>query len=80
MSPSNGATVAQRMAKYFGGLRTVKHLKQVTAATPAPAAAWQDAVCILVTTISGIIEAFGGESPFGVYIVDKCTIPGPNEQ
>ncbi len=57
----------------------MKHMKQLTAAAPAPAAAWQDAVCILVSTINGIIEAFGGESPFGGYVVDKCTIPAAEE-
>jgi hypothetical protein len=53
----------------------VKHIKHVS--TPAKAAAWQDAVCILVNTLNGILEAFGGDSPFGGYIVDKCTIPDP---
>lgn len=53
----------------------MKHIKRVS--TPARAAAWQDAVCLLVKTINGILEAFGGSSPFGGYIVDKCTIPTP---
>lgn len=57
----------------------MKHIKQLSVKTPAPAAAWQDAICILVSTINGILEAFGGESPFGGYIVDKCTIPTPND-
>lgn len=57
----------------------MKHVKRVTQSAPAAAAAWQDAVCIFVTTINGILEAFGGESPFGGYIVDKCTIPTGND-
>ena len=74
MSPWEWANGA-RLVKKSGGSGTVKHVKQLSAAAPAPAAAWQDAVCILVTTINGIIEAFGGESPFGGYVVNKCTIP-----
>jgi hypothetical protein len=60
-----------------GGFPTVKHIRPVSLNVPARAAGWQDAVCILVTTINGILEAFGGASPFGGYIVDKCTIPAP---
>jgi len=54
----------------------VKHIKRVS--TPARAAAWQDAVCLLVKTMNAILEAFGGASPFGGYVVNKCTIPTPN--
>lgn len=57
----------------------MKHVRPLSTKAPARAAAWQDAVCILVTTINGILEAFGGASPFGGYIVDKCTIPTPED-
>jgi len=56
----------------------VKHVRCISSSAPAPAAAWQDAVCIFVGLLNGLLEAFGGTSPFGGYIVEKCTIPTPN--
>lgn len=56
----------------------MKHINSVSVKAPAAAAAWQDGICIFVKTLNGIIEAFGGQSPFGGYVADKCTIPTPN--
>lgn len=56
----------------------MKHLNPMTHALPGKAEQWMDVVCALAVTVNSLLQFFGGESPFFMYVEDKCDIPQPN--
>lgn len=56
----------------------MKHIRSLSQSSPARAAAWQDVVCAIMMAFNAILEAFGGASPVGSLIHEKCYIPTPN--
>lgn len=56
----------------------MKHLARMTVTTPKPAAEWQEILCSVAVAFNAIMGFFGGASPLGLYIEDKCNIPQPN--
>ncbi|MBI2421604.1 MAG: hypothetical protein HYV27_02160 [Candidatus Hydrogenedentes bacterium] len=57
----------------------MKHVHPITRCGAGRADAFQDLICIVFTTFNALLGSFGGSSPFGGFIEEKCTIPVPND-
>lgn len=57
----------------------MKHLARISVGTPKRAEQWQEIICSVAVAFNAIMGFFGGESPLGLYIEDKCDIPVPND-
>ena len=55
----------------------MKHIKPIALARPQEANAFEDAVCLVVNLLDGLITAFSGSSPFTSYLAGKCSFAPP---
>jgi len=55
----------------------VKHIITVSKKGPHSAAAWQDFLCFVVSIVSDILGATGGNLPLLSLLDDKCTPEAP---
>ena len=58
----------------------MKHVRQITKNIPAPAAPWQDALCVILQFANDLLGVKGGSLPLLDLIDEKCepVVPDPS--
>ena len=50
----------------------MKHVRQISKNIPAPAAPWQDALCVIIEFANALLGAKGGSVPLLDFFDEKC--------